>query len=340
MSLKWENLKNLYKKDHLSKGLKKPGIRLNALENIDRLMKAAFPEVIASPEKLNQITKARLSNKLEDEKGYALNSAEKSVITGLYKFLPQMTGALVPISVAAPANRKREELPAFSSKPKTNDKLWFYQQIGEIAKKVTGLDLNIQYSATIIDLSATPLAHVFPKTWHLLSDVYRQINDHGLVLDEVVDKEFDNLKKGRQEADLLILSPIQCIIEYDEEQHFNPFRLETLKSPLYKNWDGFDVASYKRFCDVPAKKGSKKSGFYYLKSADPLFPEMPGEEKQDNRLRQRAFRDMIKDAWSIEKGWKHTIRIPCHIAGKKRKNLNSTDLTQIESYLNEKAGLK
>ncbi|WP_424492727.1 DUF7255 family protein [Salinimicrobium sp. GXAS 041] len=333
MSKEWAQLKDLYKKDHLSKGLKSPQIRLNALMNLENIFLQSFPEIIDEPKSLVQYSKTELKEKLSAKKGNPLNSAESSVINGLYNFLPYLNSTTDQEPLTTPSEEtgtlKREKKP----KPEENVKINFYRQIGELVQEIKGENLEFSCSQSIPGLKSTPLPEQFPNTWHFLAEVYRKINGAELDLDEVIIRNKANLKMSRQEADVLIFSPYLQIVEYDEEQHFNQFRAITLESPLYEKWKSFDLSLYKKLCEKQVKPGSKKSGFYFLKSPDPLFPEKPGKEKQDNRLRQRAFRDMVKDAWSIENGWLPVIRIHAQLVGWKRKELNNQDWKILEKYL-------
>ena len=77
------------------------------------------------------------------------------------------------------------------------------------------------------------------------------------------------------------------------------------------------------------------SGFTRLKSFDPLFPEMLVGEKQDNRIRQRAFRDFLKDLLPLENGFNPTLRIPYHITNNKRKDFTEIEIDNIKSYIKE-----
>lgn len=86
----WTKLKNLYKRDHLSKVLTSPQTRLNALVCVEKLFQQHFPHIIQQPKFLKQIPKDQLMKEVELKKGTNLNSSEESVIHGLYKFLPEL----------------------------------------------------------------------------------------------------------------------------------------------------------------------------------------------------------------------------------------------------------
>lgn len=94
------------------------------------------------------------------------------------------------------------------------------------------------------------------------------------------------------------------IIELDEENHFNRYRLSTLNSPIYANNPNIDVAQYKKFCKnyedrcltygKYAKNDSTEKQFGYCELDGNL-----GDSR--SRWKQRAFYDFIKDITSIVK---------------------------------------
>ena len=87
----WTKLKKLYANDHNAKDyLAAPQIRLNAMENIDKLMTTDFPQLKQFPKILKQIDKEEFKRMLAEKKGMKLNAAEESVVNGLCKFLPEL----------------------------------------------------------------------------------------------------------------------------------------------------------------------------------------------------------------------------------------------------------
>lgn len=334
----WSELKKLYTTDHLSKQLKAPGIRLNALNGIERLLQTAFPSVISNPHTLYEIDKNDLKTQLEKIKGSQLNSAESSVINGLYKFLPNLnsSSALTKLpSVVAPKNK--EPIIRSNATKRGNEKLETYRQIAEVVCEILeekGYPRGKFMLSKQLDwIPITPSKSNFPRYWKNLCDVYHVINGHDLQLDKVIQQYGSGLSNKLQEADIYFYEPFELIVEYDEEQHFNQFRLTTLENAFYKNYKGFDTPYYVTLSNRTVKPGSRKSGFSFLKSADPLFPENLTEDKQDNRHRQRAFRDMMKDLSAAERSIKPLIRIPASITGWKRGGLSQNDLQKIREYL-------
>ncbi len=82
----WKQAKAAYVENHLSKKLVGHNIRLNALGKIEAVFAEKFPEPLKDYNVFENISKTYLVKLYECLKGYALNGAEKSVFTGLYKF--------------------------------------------------------------------------------------------------------------------------------------------------------------------------------------------------------------------------------------------------------------
>ena len=81
----WKQAKDAYIKDHLSKPLKAPNIRLNALKNIEEAIKHDNHKLLVQDDVFKKYTKETLLDYYLKLKDKPLNSAEKSVIHGLYK---------------------------------------------------------------------------------------------------------------------------------------------------------------------------------------------------------------------------------------------------------------
>ena len=82
----WEKMKDAYIKDHLSKDLKQPQRRLNALSAIEKLLKENMTELM-SKDRFQALGKEGIMQQLLKLKKSPLSSAEKSVIVGLIKFM-------------------------------------------------------------------------------------------------------------------------------------------------------------------------------------------------------------------------------------------------------------
>lgn len=78
--------KQLYIADHLSKDLAQPKRRLNALKAIEQVMKDKDPKLMDGGGLFEKFDKSGFNSQYEIWKGSSLSDAEKSVITGLFKF--------------------------------------------------------------------------------------------------------------------------------------------------------------------------------------------------------------------------------------------------------------
>lgn len=82
----WTEVKNDYVKDHLSKPLKAPNIRIKALENIEAALKEKNKDLLNDGTLFKRYNENSLRDYYQKLKGKQLNSAEKSVIHSLFKF--------------------------------------------------------------------------------------------------------------------------------------------------------------------------------------------------------------------------------------------------------------
>lgn len=166
-----------------------------------------------------------------------------------------------------------------------------------------------------------------------LSKLYSELTDAHFSLKEKL-VELTEKRLGQiQSFDIWIGEPFNFAIEFDEKQHFNQFRKITLEY-YDKIAIKFPINFYKELnYGIEIKPGT--SGFTKLKSNDPLFPEMLKGEKQDNRIRQRAFRDYLKDLLPIENGFNPTLRIPYHLTNNNINDFTKSEIMNVEKYINE-----
>jgi hypothetical protein len=82
----WNEAKNAYIKVHLSKPLKSPNIRLNALKNIEGFLNEIYKTLLKDNTIFKKYNEGAILDYYLKLKGKPLNGAEKSVIHGLYKF--------------------------------------------------------------------------------------------------------------------------------------------------------------------------------------------------------------------------------------------------------------
>lgn len=102
-----------------------------------------------------------------------------------------------------------------------------------------------------------------------------------------------------------ILTP-DFIIELDEEQHFNRYRLQTLSNHLYQSEVGFNIDLYRQYCVSFEQECLKKASYgkYWINdSTRKQFGE--GDSKGilgslgSPRWKQRAFYDFCRDFFSV-----------------------------------------
>lgn len=82
--MEWGELKESIITDLTSRGLKKPMIRIRALEKIESIVQQYYPSYFENIDELLQIGKESFKHKISEKKGKELNSAEKSVINEIY----------------------------------------------------------------------------------------------------------------------------------------------------------------------------------------------------------------------------------------------------------------
>lgn len=164
-----------------------------------------------------------------------------------------------------------------------------------------------------------------------LSELYGELTENKFSLKEKFTELSSKKLKQKQSYDIWIGEPFNFAIEFDEKQHFNQFRKITLD--FYGEIDiKYPIGFYKELNkEIEIKPG--KSGFTRLKSNDPLFPELLKGEKQDNRIRQRAFRDFLKDLLPIENGFNPTLRIPYQVTNKSILDFMESELKNVEKYI-------
>ena len=164
-----------------------------------------------------------------------------------------------------------------------------------------------------------------------ISSLYKELVDNRFDLKERLSEISEKKLSQKQSYDIWIGKPFNFAIEFDEKQHFNQFRLLTFK--YYKNYKlGFPINLYSKLNSNVIIKPTT-SGFTKLKSHDPLFPYLLETESQDNRIRQRAFRDFLKDILPIANNFNPTIRIPYHVTNMKISDFTNKEYKNIELYI-------
>ena len=101
------------------------------------------------------------------------------------------------------------------------------------------------------------------------------------------------------------ISTPEFILELDEENHFNRYRLQTLNSNVYQMINGFRLDEYMRFCTLYESGCRKHGGFWKNNSSEKLFVKSDDNGCLDgagsSRWRQRAFYDFLRDVTGLIK---------------------------------------
>ena len=99
------------------------------------------------------------------------------------------------------------------------------------------------------------------------------------------------------------ISTPEFILELDEENHFNRYRLQTLNSNIYQMINGFRLDEYMRFCTLYESGCRKHRGFWKNNSSEKLFVKSDDNGCLDgagsSRWRQRAFYDFLRDVTGL-----------------------------------------
>lgn len=325
----WDELIKIVR-DHLYSRNLKSSQRLSTLSNLDTHMRKYYPNIVKSPKILldrdREIFKKQLAKDLHKEQ---LNGAEKSIINNFYDILKSSVAK--SISAEKTDMLAKAEADQIDKDVVTVLKPHKLEIIAELIKEM--LEEKFKYEAKYeLEAKFDWLKHVPDKQthkdyWEEISNIYSRLVDNKWTFDSRLEEYKDQIRTGNQQIDIWFSEPYNFIVEFDESQHFNQFRLLTLNDYCLNISD-----DYRKLCK-PIKPG--KSGFKKLKSDDPLFPEMYDGEKQDNRPRQRAFNDYLKDLAPKVYGFNPTLRIPYTVTHKKINEFNDDDLKAIEKYINE-----
>ncbi|OGU41365.1 MAG: hypothetical protein A3K31_08560 [Ignavibacteria bacterium RIFOXYA12_FULL_35_25] len=327
--MKWIELKSKVHQLLLSRNLSNPNIRLNALNNLEELFRKHFPDVISDPNVLLRYDKTNFKELVAKHK--KLNSAESSVINNLYQFLE---GSVTENSSIKVSDSIDEEETTINNQNDSNDNklLPIAEVVVELLKEQFKIIPNYSLEITNTWLKNSPSKEIHATKWEEISKVYSDLVENKYALDKVLKDYSDQINYGSQRIDIWFNNPFNFAIEFDESQHFNQFRYSTLKHYSDTNCFSFDLELYKTTANSKVVKAGT-SGFQKLKSFDPLFPEMLDGEKQNNRPRQRAFRDYLKDITPVLKGFNPTIRISYKTTNDNIKSFSETDIQCVRDYI-------
>lgn len=208
--------------------------------------------------------------------------------------------------------------------------------IAELIKKLLEIEFKKEAKYTLECkknwLVNVPDQELYKEFWSEIADIYKSITENKWSLDDVINENSDILKHRNAQMDIWFHEPYNFLCEFDEKQHFNQYRLITLEN----GYDNLEISfDYNHYHELSSNRIAKpgKSGFDKLKSKDMLFPEMLDGERQDNRIRQRAFRDYLKDIVPIRLGYNPTVRISYNITNNKIKDFAEVDLDSVRMYL-------
>lgn len=327
--MEWFELKSKVRQLLLSRKLSSPNIRLNALNNLEELFRKHFPDVVSDPNTLLRYDKASFKELVARYK--KLNSAENSIINNLYQLLESPSSENCSVTITDSDDGEKAIIN--NSKEYKNNKLL---PIAELVKELLNERFKImpQYSLEVTNswLKNSPSKEIHEKKWKEISQVYSDLVENKYDLDKVLKDYANQINYGSQRTDIWFHHPFNFAVEFDESQHFNKFRYVTLRHYSDTNCFSFDLELYKTIADSKIVKPGT-SGFQKLKSFDPLFPEMLEGNRQNNRPRQRAFRDYLKDITPVLMGFNPTIRICYKTTNDNIKSFSGTDIKCATDYI-------
>ena len=210
------------------------------------------------------------------------------------------------------------------------------EPIAKLIKEMLEGHFNIEAKYSFEDkkewLLNVPNKELYNGFWNEISNVYSNIVNNKWNLDDKISLVSENKLAAKPRIDIWFQEPYNFICEFDETQHFNQFRQRTLENS-YK-WFSYSF-NYNDYLETCRRRIllPQTSGFFKLRSKDDLFPEMYESEKQDNRLRQRAFRDFLKDIVPIKLGYNPTVRISSRVTNNRIKDFTDIDLEAVKTYL-------
>jgi hypothetical protein len=260
-----------------------------------------------------------------------LNGAESSVLNDIFTQLSGMTprvrekvDAIAPINeVASPELGKTHKLAPLAL------------AVAEMLLDEFGQKVSYRFEEKLDWLSALPNKNELAPVWVDICRVYSVVVDGAFSLDDLLASHATELRRGQQRVDIWFDAPYSFALEYDEVQHFNQFRLRTFENFTRYVEFPIDVESYRAEC-LQRHVHPGISGFTKLKTYDPLFPPMLAGDKQDNRVRQRAFKDFLKDIVpSIRPGVSNTWRVGAYVAGWKRNGFTEKDCRTVCDHLRQ-----
>lgn len=207
------------------------------------------------------------------------------------------------------------------------------QRLSALLAERFGAPAPFTLEATLNWLPSVPDQTRYAAVWSELEAVYAALLDDRWTLAARLAEQANVLRFGPMRVDAYFDTPYHFIFEFDEQQHFNIHRLRTLDAASFYNRCAFDVDAYRTICRAqPFSVG--ETSFFKLKSCDPLFPPLFEGAAQDNRTRQRAFRDVLKDL--APQAWPHlnpTLRVSWQVTHGKRGYFDERDIDAVVQHL-------
>jgi hypothetical protein len=208
--------------------------------------------------------------------------------------------------------------------------------IAELIKELLELEFRVEATYGFEEEQDWPLnvpdRELYKEFWEDISTVYNKLIDNRWTLDDKLNSSGNNFLGRKAKIDIWFNEPYNFICEFDESQHFNQFRLITLENGYNDLNAVFDLNLYRKLSSKRLVHPGT-SGFNKLSAEDFLFPKMYEGINQDNRIRQRAFRDYIKDIVPIKLGYNPTIRISYKVTNNHIKNFTEGDINRVKNYL-------
>jgi hypothetical protein len=303
-------------------------VGLDAFDDLERLLRIYLPEVFGHPEVLLCLEKTAVVNLLA--KGNSLNVIVHGVLDMLYDVLE---GKVAPIAL------KRHK-PKFVATQKEHKLKPIADSISEIFEQLFNCEASYKLEAQPAWLLSVPDQNVYKDVWDDVSVVYETLVEGGWTLSDRLQAFSGKLRSGQQRVDIWFEEPFNCIVEFDETQHFNQFRYKTLQA-----WERYAkcLANYDHYLALAEATfiPPGKSPFQRLKSFDPLFPPVLDGDAQDNRMRQRAFRDFLKDITpKVMPNMNPTIRISYRVTNGRIRDFTAEDLKAVQTYLVRGGGIE
>jgi hypothetical protein len=204
--------------------------------------------------------------------------------------------------------------------------------IKQVLENRFGIEAKYSFEHKKDWLLNVPSKELYNEFWNEISFVYSKVVDNNWDINYQINLIPYKKLTAKPRIDIWFDEPYNFICEFDETQHFNQYRKITLVNS-YKDFKySFDYDEYINICEKRVLEPGT-SGFHKLRTLDYLFPPIYEGEKQDNRLRQRAFRDFLKDIVPVKLGYNPTVRISNKVTNGKIKDFTSSDLDAVRAYL-------